>query len=113
MAPRAACPDINQSKRLESDTFVMRERSKNDVLQADFLEIRQRILDLAAMLDRYDAAGDASTTAQSPDPRLAQIREGIAALSSSDRCRAEDVQRIFSLAYDPQWQDHFGLKRRF
>jgi hypothetical protein len=90
---------------------MMRERTKSDVLQADFLEIRQRILDLAAMLDRYDTALEESD--QKPDPRLAQIREGIAALSTSDRPRAESVQRIFSLAYDPDWQENFGLKRRF
>jgi hypothetical protein len=90
---------------------MMRERTKSDVLQADFLEIRQRILDLAAMLDRYDTALEEAD--QKPDPRLAQIREGIAALSTSDRPRAESVQRIFSLAYDPDWQENFGLKRRF
>lgn len=91
----------------------MRERTRNDILQADFLEIRQRILDLAAMLDRYDAAHDSPTAGQGTDPRLAQIHEGIAALSHTDRCRAEDVQRIFSLAYDPEWQANFGIKRRF
>ena len=89
----------------------MRERSKSDVLQTDFLEIRQRILDLAAMLDRYDTAIEDAD--QKPDPRLTQIREGIAALSTTDRSRAESVQRIFSLAYDPDWQENFGLKRRF
>lgn len=90
----------------------MRERTKADILNADFLEIRQRILDLAAMLDRYDVASQGQPG--SPiDPRLVQIREGLNALGDSDRCRAEAVQQIFSLPYDQNWFEQFDLKKRF
>jgi hypothetical protein len=89
----------------------MRERTKPEILNADFLEIRQRILDLAAMLDRYDAAVEAQSSED--QSRLSQIRAGIATLTETDRSRAEAVQQIFSLPYDENWFDQFDLKKRF
>lgn len=89
----------------------MRERTKPEILNADFLEIRQRILDLAAMLDRYDAAVEGQSSED--QARLSQIRAGIATLTETDRCRAEAVQQIFSLPYDENWFDQFDLKKRF
>ncbi|MFM7318214.1 MAG: hypothetical protein ACKO5E_14815 [bacterium] len=89
----------------------MRERTQSQVLTADFLEIRQRILDLAAMLDRYDAAN--TEPGRETDTRLTQIREGLKALGESGSSRAEAVQQIFSLPYDQNWLDRFELKKRF
>lgn len=88
----------------------MRERNKDEILNADFLEIRQRILDLAAMLDRYDVATQNHSIEN--DPRLVQIREGIIALGEPDRNRAESVQHIFSLPYDQNWFQRFDLQKR-
>ena len=84
----------------------MKRRTKSRILNDDFLEIRKSILDLAALLDRFDHAPDDSAGA---DPRLEQIREALATLTESDRPRAESVQRIFSLAYDPNWPATMGV----
>jgi len=84
----------------------MKRRTKSRILNDDFLEIRKSILDLAALLDRFDHAPDDSATS---DPRLEQIREAIATLTDSDRPHAESVQRIFSLAYDPNWPETMGV----
>ena len=89
----------------------MRERTKSEVLTSDFLEIGQRILDLAAMLDRYDAAS--TEPGRETDTRLSQISEGLRALGSTGKSRAEAVQQIFSLPYDENWLDRFELKKRF
>jgi len=79
-----------------------------DVLNREFLEIRARILDLAAMLDRLDRApGDVAS-----DRRLGLISQGIEALQQSEPKRAETVQMIFSLAYDPQWRETLAVQRR-
>ncbi len=65
-------------------------------LDAFYLDARSRILDLAAALDRIDRGG--TTT----DPRLAKLRAGIGRLLG-DGNRAEAVQKLFSLDYDPGW----------
>lgn len=102
---------LNRLKIQFRGHLKMRERTQTEVFSADFLEIRQRILDLAAMLDRYDAAH--TEPGRETDPRLAQISEGLKALGLSDRSRAEAVQQIFSLPYDQNWLDRFELKKRF
>jgi len=85
----------------------MPHRTKADVLDRDFLEDRARILDLAAALDRLDLAPRGS--AEAPDSRLTQLRQAIEALLEPGPGRVETVQRLFSLDYDPQWPDRFGL----
>ncbi len=82
-------------------------RSKAEVLNRDFLETRSRVLDLAAALDRLDRAPRAGT--ESPDSRLAQLRQAIEALLEPEHGRAETVQRIFSLEYDSDWRTRFEL----
>ena len=66
-----------------------------------FLEARARLLDLAAILDRVGRGADpqAATT----DPRAARIREALEVLLGDEPGKAERVQRIFSLEYDPNW----------
>ena len=65
-----------------------------------FLEVRCRLLDAAAILDRIDRGqGEGATD----DPRMRRIREAIAALAEPGAGRAEKIQQIFSLDYDPEW----------
>ena len=70
------------------------------VLDMFFLEARSKLLDLAATLDRLDR-GDG--TAAAADPRLEKIRQALLTLLEQEPGRAERVQQIFSLAYDPDW----------
>ncbi|MCU0703085.1 MAG: hypothetical protein MUF18_03745 [Fimbriiglobus sp.] len=68
-------------------------------LDAYFLEARCKLLDLAAILDRIDRGGGLPS-----DPRLANIRKALETLLASPDGRAEALQHIFSLAYDPGWK---------
>jgi hypothetical protein len=71
------------------------------MLDREFLEVRARLLEIAAALDRIDrAAGSLGG-----DPRMEQIRQAIALLDQSRAARAELVQQVFSRQYDPQWRD--------
>ncbi len=70
-------------------------------LNAYFLEARSKLLDVAAILDRIQRAPDADTVLA--DPRLARIREALESLLDRDGGRAERIQQIFSLDYDPAW----------
>jgi hypothetical protein len=71
-------------------------------LDAYFLEARSKLLDLAAMLDRIDR-GAAATDVEG-DLRLVKMRQALELLHDGKGNRAERIQRIFSLDYDPKWQ---------
>ena len=79
-----------------------RTRTARTVLDRDFLEIRARLLDIAAALDRIDRADDARATES--DPRVIQLRDGIDALHSAGPDRASAIQLIFSDPYVENWQ---------
>lgn len=67
-----------------------------------FLEARCRLLDLAAILDRIGRGAD-SGTAQA-DPRVEKIRQALEVLTDPSGGRAERIQKLFSLDYDPSWK---------
>lgn len=71
------------------------------VLEREYLELRAKILQLAASLDRLDrGAGHVAD-----DPRLQKIQAGIDILKESESGRAERLQLLFSRPYDPQWDE--------
>ena len=70
-------------------------------LAAYFLEARSKLLDVAAILDRVQRGQDADAVAT--DPRLTRIREALELLTEGDGGRAERLQQLFSLDYDPAW----------
>ena len=67
-----------------------------------FLEARSKLLDLAAILDRIDRGDNVSAVAE--DPRLERVRQALEVLHDETESRAERVQQIFSLDYDPAWE---------
>ena len=70
-------------------------------LEAYFLEARSKILDLAAILDRVGRGAEAGKIGN--DPRLRKIAEALTVLEDGSGGRAEHVQKVFSLEYDPAW----------
>jgi hypothetical protein len=74
--------------------------SAASVLDREFLQIRCRLIELAAALDRIDRA-QGSVAA---DPRIAQIRRSLEIIGSSMAGRAEKVQLEFSLPYEESWR---------
>jgi hypothetical protein len=76
-----------------------------ELLNSEFLEIRARLLQVAAGLDRLDrAAGDVSR-----DKRRLDLDKAIGVLSETGPDRALKLQKIFSLPYDRHWKATFGL----
>ncbi len=75
-------------------------KSGSQVLDDRHLEIRARILELAAELDRIDRGGGADA-----DSRLDLIRSAIRTLLEGPPAgKAEMVQLQFSDQYLPDWQ---------
>ena len=73
----------------------MAEQNGKVVFEQQFLEMRWRLLSLAADLDRVQrSAGGAE--ALRTDPRAEKIREGLKILLSEGGDRAERFQMLFS-----------------
>ena len=70
------------------------------ILDREFLTIRGKLLEVAAALDRIER-GQGSAAG---DSRLAKIRETLAILADTGTTRAEKLQLIFSLPYEPAWR---------
>lgn len=78
-----------------------------EILNREFLEIRARILQVAAALDRLGrGAGSVAD-----DPRLEKIRQALAILQADKPGRAEQIQLLFSRAYDDDWQETLGVRK--
>lgn len=82
------------------------------LLDQNYLEVRARLLEIAAVLDRIDR-GEGSVD---DDPRMAQLRQGIEALLTTPgddalpgESRAERIQHLFSLPYHADWRTTMGV----
>jgi hypothetical protein len=77
-----------------------------EVLNREYLEIRARLLQIAASLDRLSRAEGSATG----DPRMAQIQQALTILAGGQADRAEQIQHVFSRPYDAGWRDAFKIK---
>lgn len=80
----------------------------SEVLNREFPEIRAWLLQIGAALDRMER-GIGSVA---DDPRRRSIDEALRLLLSSGATRAEQIQLLFSLRYDPKWKQEFALPAR-
>jgi hypothetical protein len=72
----------------------------SEILDREFLTIRGKLLEVAAALDRIER-GKGSAAG---DPRLERVRETLAILGRDGANRAEQLQLLFSLPYEPSWR---------
>lgn len=83
----------------------------NEILDREFLDIRSKLLDVAAALDRLERAEGSLES----DPRMKLLKTA-AELNASDSdhnlSRAEKMQMLFSRQYDPEWIKSFDLSQR-
>jgi hypothetical protein len=70
------------------------------VLDREFLGVRSRLIDVAASLDRIQRASGFT----SGDPRSEKIRQAIQLLLGDAANKAEQLQMLFSLPYEENWQ---------
>ena len=80
----------------------MKPLPANKALEQFFLEARCKLLDIAAILDRINRGQEAGEV-KADDPRLDRIRKALEVLHDESGGRAERIQQIFSLEYDPAW----------
>jgi hypothetical protein len=72
-------------------------RAADQILDESFLEVRAKLLEVAATLDRIDRSADeGSPLTDQNKPRRASINDAIRILLSEGPDRAERLQRLFS-----------------
>ena len=79
----------------------------SEVLDREFLEVRAKILEVAAALDRLQRAEGSVAE----DPRLEQLTDALKRLLEDEPDRAERVQLLFSRRYEEDWRQAFHLPR--
>ncbi len=82
-------------------------QNADEILGGTFLEVRAKLLEVAATLDRIERAEN-QLDAESSKLR-AKLDQAIHILLSSGGDRAERLQRLFSRDYEDQWRSDFGL----
>lgn len=75
------------------------------VFDREFLELRAKVLELAAAFDRLDRAEGAIAK----DPRWQRLQTALDVLKRPSSDRAEQVQIVFSRAYEQDWRQTFGI----
>ena len=83
----------------------MKTLTARDTLDRHYLEMRAKLIEVAASLDRIDRGGAVD------DPRLGQLRQAIEVLQQAGDGRAEKLQLLFSLPYDSEWGQTFGVPK--
>jgi hypothetical protein len=82
--------------------------SAEQVLEREYLEMRARLLELAAFFDRLDRGGGVPTQ----DVRLQKLRQAAELILEASENRAEQLQMLFSRPYDVDWRDKYRLAPR-
>ncbi|BBO33529.1 hypothetical protein [Lacipirellula parvula] len=81
------------------------ERTRDAVLEQEFLPLRAKILEIAAGLDRLDRA----VPAGDDGGRRERLEKAIQLLLAEDPSRAARVQLLFSRDYDEQWRSRLEV----
>jgi hypothetical protein len=84
---------------------MLGERTRDAVLEQEFLPLRAKILEIAAGLDRLDRA----TPASDDGGRRERLEKAIQLLLADEPTRAARVQLLFSRDYDEDWRTQFEV----
>lgn len=80
-------------------------RNADQILDESFLEIRAKLLEVAASLDRIDRAAEAAAPlSDTQTTRREAIDRAIAICADAGPNRAERLQRLFSRPYQSDWR---------
>ena len=80
-------------------------RTAREVLDQEFLQIRAKILEVAAFFDRLSEA-DASDVNQQ---QLELLQSGCRILDDGDMDKAARLQLLFSRDYESDWREKYAL----
>lgn len=76
-------------------------RNAEQVVEQEYLQVRAKILEIAAFFDRLEAAGGVDA---SKSTKLQLLQSGCEILLDGQQDKAARVQLHFSRHFDPQWR---------
>ncbi len=95
---------------LETRPMSTSQRCANLILDETFLEVRAKLLEVAATLDRIDRSSDEGQPLDDASgKRRAKLDDAIRILLSEGPDRAERLQKLFSREYEPEWRTTMNL----
>lgn len=88
--------------------MTLASRTAQEIFDREFLEIRAKLLQLAAHFDRIDRAGTLD------DARRETVTQALQLLldPATEPRRAEQLQLLFSRMYDPNWRSNLAVSPR-
>ena len=84
-------------------------RNGDHVVAESFLQVRAKLLEVAATLDRIDRASEAAELDEPARSKRELLGEATKILLSEDPNRAERLQQLFSREYDADWRQQLGI----
>jgi hypothetical protein len=80
-------------------------QSADQILDESFLQVRAKLLEVAATLDRIDrSSDDGAPLSDQAGPRRGSLDDAVRILLSEGPDRAERLQRLFSREYAADWR---------
>ena len=76
------------------------------IVAESFLEVRAKLLEVAATFDRIDRGADLDDAAQQQRELL---RQAVEILLSKETDRAAQLQHLFSRTYEADWRQQMGI----
>ena len=83
-------------------------RNAEQIVEQEFLQMRAKILEIAAFLDRLEPKS-ANNVSSANAERLKLLRNGCELLLDLDSDKAARLQLLFSRKYDEQWRQTMGV----
>ncbi len=78
-------------------------RTSQEIFEREFLELRSKLLELAASFDRMQRGPG------EPDQRARLVALGLDILRDDNGDKAARIQVLFSREYSPDWRVEFGI----
>lgn len=85
-------------------------RPADQILDESFLQIRAKLLEVAATLDRIDrAAEEEAPLSDDAQSQRSQVDDAIRLCLSEGPDRAARLQQLFSRTYEPNWRSEMDV----
>lgn len=84
-------------------------RSGDTIVAESFLEVRAKLLEIAATFDRIERASAGAELSESAAMQHDRLVEATKILLTDGSDRAERLQQLFSREYQVDWRQAFGL----
>lgn len=86
----------------------MTDRSAEQILDESFLDVRAKLIEVAATLDRIQRA-DSDGSGLPDDERRQKLDAAIRVLLEATPDRSAKLQHLFSRVYDSGWRNEMNL----